>query len=162
MRSTLEKLPFDNRTVNNAVVHIATLGPVGYLPIAPGTWGSGAAVILWWLLLANQHLAVQLTVIVVTIVLAIWSAGIAEQALGHDAKPIVIDEVVGQWITLTVCSTNIIHFALAFFLFRLFDVWKPFPVKQMEKFPGGLGVVLDDLLAGGYAALVLLILRTYL
>ncbi len=140
--------------LNKALTHLATLGPTGWLPIAPGTWGSGVAVILWWLLLSNQPILIQLIAIALITALAILSASVAEKTLGHDARPIVIDELVGQWITLTVCSTSFFHFALAFVLFRVFDVWKPFPVKLMEKFPSGWGIVLDDMMAGGYAAFV--------
>lgn len=147
--------------MNKTVLRIATLGHVGWLPIAPGTWGSGVAVVIWWLLLANQGLTVQVSVIVPIAVIAVWSSGVAEKTLGHDAKQIVIDEVAGQWIALVVCS-GIVQFGLAFILFRLFDVWKPFPINKSQNLPGGWGIVIDDILAGGLAAIALSIIKRYI
>lgn len=91
--------------------------------------------------------------------LAVWCSGIAEKSLGHDAKPIVIDEVAGQWITLIAAQHNMFLIITGFFLFRLMDIWKPFPANLSQKLPGGWGVVADDVIAGGYAAVVLLIVN---
>jgi len=79
--------------------------------------------------------------------------------MGKDAHSIVIDELVGQWIPLTICHKRIIFVMMAFFLFRLFDIWKPFPVKQSQSIKGGIGVVIDDVLAGGYSLLILIIFQ---
>ncbi len=138
---------------------VATLGPVGYLPIAPGTWGSGVAVVIWWFGLSDlNHTGYWLLILAVT-ALALWSSHRAERSLGRDARPIVIDELVGQWTALAACPIKLLPVVLAFFLFRGFDIWKPFPVRSSQRLPGGWGVVADDILAGGYAALVMLIIR---
>lgn len=128
----------------------------GLAPFAPGTAGSLAAVLLailfihtspWYLLLA----ALLLTPI------AIWSAdSTAKQLSLKDPGLIVIDEVVGQWITLAGAThLNWRSLVLGFALFRLFDVWKPFPARRLEALPGGLGIVADDMMAGVYGLLVL-------
>lgn len=94
---------------------------------------------------------------VVTIPLAIWSATITAESAGKkDPQLVVIDEVVGQWITLGGClHLNWKGWLLALLLFRLFDIWKPWPVRQLEALPTGTGIVADDVMAGVYGALVL-------
>ena len=88
---------------------------------------------------------------------AIWAAGeTARQAQLKDPGFVVVDEVVGQWLALSAArSLNWKSYLAAFLLFRLFDIWKPFPVRQLESLPGGVGIIADDLMAGLYAALVL-------
>ena len=92
---------------------------------------------------------------------AIWAAGeTARQAKMKDPRFVVVDEVVGQWLALAGAralnsKANWIAWLAAFLLFRLFDIWKPVPVRQLESLPGGAGIVADDLMAGLYAALVL-------
>jgi phosphatidylglycerophosphatase A len=87
----------------------------------------------------------------------IWSAEVVSAESGEkDPSRIVVDEVIGQWITLTgATSQNWKSWLAAFLLFRAFDIWKPPPVRQAEKLPGGLGIVADDVVAGLYGALVL-------
>src|SRR5262249_59262474 len=85
---------------------------------------------------------------VVGAVLAIGIAGEAEKELGHDAHPIVIDEVIGQSLALLFVPHQPATFALAFVLFRVFDVWKPLGAREIQRLPGGLGVVADDVVAG--------------
>ena len=131
----------------------------GYSPTAPGTVGSAAAIGIAILI---EHYAgwkplrfAALAVIVS--VPAIWAAGAtARQAKIKDPQFVVVDEVVGQWLALAGArALNWKAWLAAFLLFRLFDIWKPFPVRQAESLPGGLGIVADDLMAGLYAALVL-------
>ena len=88
---------------------------------------------------------------------AVWAADRVANSMGaKDPGRVVVDEVAGQWITLFGATHyNLVSLLLAFFLFRLFDVWKPFPARQLEALPGGAGIVADDLAAGVYAALVL-------
>jgi len=88
---------------------------------------------------------------------AVWAAGVTARASGlKDPQFVVVDEVVGQWIALAgAASLNWKSFLAAFALFRLFDIWKPPPVRQLESLPGGWGINLDDVMAGVYAALVL-------
>ena len=90
---------------------------------------------------------------------SIWAAGVTALAVNKkDPGLIVVDEVVGQWLALAGArSLNLKSWIGAFVLFRLFDIWKPAPVRNLEKFPGGRGIVADDLMAGVYAALVLFI-----
>ena len=86
-----------------------------------------------------------------------WAAGVVARASGiEDPGFVVVDEVLGQWIALAgLARWGAIGVSAAFLLFRLFDIWKPFPVRQLERLPGGIGINADDALAGIYAALVL-------
>ena len=145
--------------MQKTLVQIASIGPVGRLPIAPGTWCSALAVIIWWLFLSNLAAVEFWLVIVIITIFAVWVSNRAERTMGKDAHSIVIDELVGQWIPLTICHKRIIFVMMAFFLFRLFDIWKPFPVKQSQSIKGGIGVVIDDVLAGGYSLLILIIFQ---
>jgi phosphatidylglycerophosphatase A len=138
--------------VNGPVVRaparlVATLGPVGYAPIAPATAGSAVVTFVAWFLPA-WPLWAGLVLLIPATVIAVWSAGEAEKTLGHDAKPIVIDELVGQWITLLFAPRTMPAYFAAFVLFRVFDVWKPFGARQAQNLPGGWGVVADDVIAG--------------
>jgi len=137
---------------------IATWFGCGLAPFAPGTWGSAGALApalllaragwkpLWFL-----GLAAAVTP------LGIWAAGKTARRLGKkDPGMVVVDEVVGQWITLAGATTlNWKAWLAAFVLFRLFDIWKPFPVGRLEELPGGFGIVFDDVMAGIYGAVVL-------
>ena len=126
---------------------IATLGPVGYAPIAPATAGSAVVTLVAWFAPAPPVAAVVVMLVAIG-ALAVWSAGIAERTLGHDAKPIVIDEVVGQMLALLYVPRHPVEYAAAFLLFRLFDIWKPLGAREAQRFPGGWGVVADDVIAG--------------
>ncbi len=138
------------------VTHLGTFGPVGWLPAAPGTWGSAVAAVLWWFWLSNlSPLYFSLALIPVGF-LAIWIANEAERELGHDSKKIVIDEFIGQWITLMFCPKQIAWAAAGFFLFRFIDITKPFFVRRAEKLPGGWGIVIDDVL-GGLAGMIIIL-----
>jgi phosphatidylglycerophosphatase A len=86
---------------------------------------------------------------------AVAAAGPAEREFGHDAGPIVVDEIVGQWITIAGLAPTPATVVLGFLLFRAFDVFKPFPAGRSQRLPGGWGIVADDVVAGVYAALVL-------
>jgi len=134
---------------------VATVGGVGSAPVAPGTAGSLAAVPLLPLLatLRGRSLAGYAVVVATLVVVAVWSAGRAEEILGaHDHSRIVIDEVAGLVMAGLFLPGTWAATALAFFLFRLFDVLKPFPAGFIDRrVRGGLGVVGDDLVAGVYA-----------
>lgn len=95
----------------------------------------------------------------VLLVPGIWSADVAARAAGKkDPGLVVVDEVIGQWITIAGASTlNWKSWVLAFILFRLFDIWKPPPARQLERLPGGTGIVADDVMAGIYGAIVIFI-----
>ncbi|MDP9053841.1 MAG: phosphatidylglycerophosphatase A [Acidobacteriota bacterium] len=136
----------------------ATWFGCGFSPKAPGTVGSLAAILIAWPL---SHLGFEkvhfLILSLVALYPAIWASGIvAAQSGRKDPQIVVVDEVLGQWLTLAgALRFDWITFALAFGLFRLFDIWKPAPIRLIERIPGGAGIVLDDMMAGAYAALVL-------
>ncbi len=126
---------------------LATLGPVGSAPLAPATAGSAVVALVGWFL-PVPPLAVTLALLVVGTAVAVWACGEAEQVLGHDAKPIVADEVVGQTLALLFAPHTLAVFFASFVLFRIFDVWKPLGAREIQRLPGGLGVVADDVIAG--------------
>ncbi len=138
------------------IMFIATGAYTGYLPKAPGTWGTLVALPLnlLLLLLPGQGYAISLAVI---LVLAVYTAGAAEKILDRkDPGAIVIDEIIGMLITLIGAPANPVVWLMAFLLFRLFDILKPWPVSWADRhLNGGLGIVMDDLLAGVYAWLCL-------
>ncbi|HEX5036601.1 MAG TPA: phosphatidylglycerophosphatase A [bacterium] len=128
----------------------------GYLPSVPGTWGSLVGLLLYWPLQRLAPLPLGATVLAVAF-LSCWIAGLAEGFLGaKDPQIVVIDEVAGMFFSLVFLPFSWKIGLAGFFLFRLFDVWKPFPARLIQdKLPGGWGVVGDDLMAGIYANLVL-------
>jgi len=144
--------------MRNFSVFIATAGPVGYLPIAPGTWGSGLAILFWWFAMRNLPITGYLLILFIITAAAVWSSTQAEKSLGHDSGHIVIDEIAGQLTGLLICPRSISFAVLGFFIFRLFDIWKPEPINASQKLPQGWGVVTDDILAGIYTAVVLIII----
>ena len=150
---------------------LATAGGVGYAPIAPGTFGSALGVVLFVVLSALHPLLFALTTATL-LALGTWAADRAELFFGKkDDGRIVIDEVVGQLLTLSpllyfanLGGTHLLALLGAgFLLFRLFDIWKPGPVGWAERrFAGGAGVMLDDVAAGAFAALALTPLALFL
>ncbi|MGD0938767.1 MAG: phosphatidylglycerophosphatase A [Terracidiphilus sp.] len=136
----------------------ATFFGAGFGKPGPGTWGSVGAVLVWvafaWgLHPASQTLLIALFAgIALTLLPGIPAATIVARESGlHDPQFVVIDEVAGQWIALIGSHANWRHALIALVLFRLFDITKPFPVRQLEKLPDGWGIVLDDVGAGLYA-----------
>jgi phosphatidylglycerophosphatase A len=133
----------------------------GYSPRAPGTAGSLAALAIGIVL--HQFAGFgqwQFGVLAaITLIPAVWAAGVTAESSGlKDPQFVVIDEVIGLWIALAgACAYNWKSYLAAFALFRLFDIWKPPPVRQLEALPAGWGINLDDVMAGIYAALVLLV-----
>jgi phosphatidylglycerophosphatase A len=127
------------------------------LPIAPGSWASLAVLPVAWAIrshLGTTGLGVA-TVIVFTI--GCWAAATVAKASGiEDPKAIVIDEVTAQWLVLVPAPLDPLTYTLAFLLFRFFDIWKPWPVRWADRHvKGGLGIMLDDLLAAVYAVALL-------
>jgi phosphatidylglycerophosphatase A len=135
---------------------IATGAGVGYLPKAPGTWGSLAGVLLW-LGLSRLDVGTYFAAVAVLFVLGTIAAGAAEKILDQgDPGLAVIDEIVGQLITLAVAPAQPLTILAGFALFRLFDIWKPFPVGWLDRhIHGGLGIMLDDAAAGCMACAAL-------
>jgi len=138
---------------------IATCFYCGYFPFAPGTVGSAAAIVIAWLLVHFGGFGPREILIlgIVCIVPSIWAADVVARETGaSDPGIVVADEVVGQWITLGgAVHLNWKSWFAAFLLFRLLDIWKPPPARQFDRMHGGAGIVLDDVAAGIYGALVL-------
>jgi phosphatidylglycerophosphatase A len=138
---------------------IATVFGAGLSPVAPGTAGSLVGVATAWAIVHFFALPpFCLAILSLGLVpIGIWSATVTAQMSGKkDPGLVVIDEVLGQWITLAGgVHLNWKMYVIGFALFRLFDVWKPYPARQLEALPAGQGIVADDLMAGLYGALVL-------
>ena len=136
---------------------IATAFGVGYLPLAPGTFGSMLGLGVWWLL--PQTPLVQGAAITVLFAAGCWAGTVAERHFGKtDPRHVVIDEVLGMLITLFLIPVGWPGALGAFLLFRLADIVKPFPSNRLEGLPGGLGVMADDAMAAIYANLALRLL----
>jgi phosphatidylglycerophosphatase A len=133
---------------------LATLGPIGYAPFAPASVASAVIVAIAYFL-PPIPLAVTAALLIVGAFVAVWASTEAEKSLGHDAKPIVIDELIGQSLALLFVPRHPVTYFAAFFLFRLFDVWKPLGAREVQRLPGGQGVVADDAIAGVTACAVL-------
>ncbi len=135
---------------------IATGAGSGYLPVAPGTWGSAVGVLLW-LAVSRLALPAYLAVLGALFLIGVFSAGAAEKIVDRgDPGLVVIDEIVGQLIVLTAAPHHPVAVLAGFALFRLFDILKPFPVGWIDRhLHGGLGIMLDDVAAALYALLVL-------
>jgi phosphatidylglycerophosphatase A len=173
---------------------IATSLGVGYLPLAPGTWGSAVAVVLVWATAAVTRsetgpmiLVAEFTLLLALAAIGLWASERVVEAAPSNPDPgyVVIDELSGQTISLvaglalsawtaaplpgtiipkvtaalTAGLLNWKYLITGFILFRVFDIWKPFPARRAELLPGGLGIMADDWIAGAYAALGLWLLR---
>jgi len=131
---------------------LATAFGAGYAPIAPGTWGSAVGLLIWLVLPVSAW--TQAAVIVFIVVAGSWSGGVAERHFGKtDPGQVVIDEVAGMLITLFLNPVGWAGAAGGFLLFRVADIFKPFPVRRFERLPGGAGIMADDVMAGIYANL---------
>jgi len=128
---------------------------LGYSPVAPGTVGTLGAVLLFYLISGFSNLEYVLFTIVF-IILSVWVSGVTRTNLGEsDPGIIVIDEVCGYLITMLLIPPSIINIVVGFLLFRFFDISKPPPIRRLEAFSGGIGIVADDVLAGVYANILL-------
>jgi phosphatidylglycerophosphatase A len=134
----------------------ATFGYVGYAPVAPGTFGSAAGLVVFYAVRATGSTLVDVVVILVLFALGLWCGTVAEHHFGGtDPGPIVIDEVVGMLVTLFLLPVTPRVALVGFVVFRVLDVIKPFPSARFEKLPGGLGVMADDGMAAIYGNLVM-------
>lgn len=141
--------------------HLLALGfGSGLAPYAPGTFGTLAAIPVY-LLCAQLPLAMYLLAVVAAFALGVYLCGRTARALGvHDHPGIVWDEIVGYLLTMTFAPPGWPWIAIGFVCFRLFDIWKPWPIRVCDRaVHGGLGIMLDDLLAGAAAALVVWVLQ---
>ena len=142
-----------------AVMFLATGCFVGYIPFAPGTFGTGLGIPLSFFL-SKIDLSFAILFTVVLILSAIWIAGEAEKIIEQkDPGAIVIDEIVGFVITLLGLPFNLLTVAAGFLIFRGLDIFKPYPIRLFEKkLSGGAGVVMDDVVAGIFSNLILRVL----
>jgi len=142
-------------------IALATWFGCGYFPKGPGTAGSLGALLVAYPLAAYAHWrAVDFALLAaVGLPVSIWASTATARAKAlKDPQIVVIDEVIGQWLALAGATTlNWKSWLGAFLLFRLFDIWKPPPVRQLERLPEGTGIVMDDVMAGIYGALVLFV-----
>lgn len=140
-------------------VFLATCGYVGYAPVAPGTFGSAAGLVIFALVRASGSMSVELATIVVLFAIGVWSGTEAEHHFGGvDPGPIVLDEVVGMLITLALLPVNATGAFVGFIVFRALDVVKPWPSGRFERLHGGLGIMADDGMAALYGNGVMRIL----
>lgn len=132
----------------------------GHLPFAPGTWGSVAALPFAWLFLAYGGWPLLLAAVAGATAVGFWSAGRYADAIGReDPGAVVIDEVAGQWIALLPATLDPVSFAIGFAAFRVFDILKPWPASWADReLSGSPGIMIDDLFAGCYAAITVLLL----
>jgi len=140
---------------------IATGFGSGYSPIAPGTAGALLAIVIWFIfsiLVPYEFMYIITLLLIITfIILGTYSANAVEAIWGKDPSRVVVDEMVGVWIPLLIVPERNAWFVLAaFVLFRLFDIFKPLGIRKMENFKGGIGVMMDDILAGIYSFIILL------
>ena len=141
------------------VLGIATVGPCGHAPVAPGTFGSAAGLLLFWAVRASGSLAVEAAVLLAVTAVGVAAAARAESAYGRrDPGLIVIDETAGMLLTLAAVPVGPGGAVVGFLAFRFFDIVKPFPARRAERLPGGWGVMADDLVAGLYAQALLRLL----
>jgi phosphatidylglycerophosphatase A len=145
---------------------VATFFGAGLLKPGPGTWGSIAAVLLWAAFAWGFHptpevlLLALLAGITLTLIVGIPAATITARESGReDPGFVVIDEVAGQWVALLFSPADWRYALIALVLFRLFDIAKPFPIRRLERLPGGWGIVFDDVAAGLYALAIASLLR---
>ena len=142
---------------------IATGFYSGYLPKAPGTWGSLVGLLLFFLL-HTLSLGTYLIVVLGIFLIGTFAAGEAEKIMDHqDPGLVVIDEIVGMLVTMIAIPATPLAMALGFALFRIFDIWKPFPVGFVDqRLHGGLGIMLDDIVAGIYSLIILQLLFRFI
>jgi phosphatidylglycerophosphatase A len=140
---------------DRAAAALATAGGAGYFPFAPGTVGSAVGLLLFWPL-QYAPVAVQVVATVALFLSSVAAATRLSRRLGiEDPGVVVVDEVVGMWVTLLFVPLTPVTAAAGFLLFRALDVFKPWPARDMESLPGGWGIMSDDVMAGIYANLLL-------
>ncbi|HET7153373.1 MAG TPA: phosphatidylglycerophosphatase A [Candidatus Kapabacteria bacterium] len=144
--SRKQKLP-------GAIKYFVSAFGVGFMPIASGTWGSAFALLFYLFIPGFWHWYVILPASLIVLLPAIPASTKAEHVYGDDPSMVVIDEVVGMWITLAspLFPFSWVYAIVGFFLFRLFDIVKPFPANRFDAMKGGFGIMMDDVVSGIYA-----------
>lgn len=146
-----EKISFEDRLK----LFFATGFLTGYFPFASGTVGSFLAILIYLLIPGFEEPYILIFVILLFSVVGIFTSEFAEKIYGFDPPEVVIDEIVGMWITLLFVPKTFVITAIGFVLFRIFDIIKPFPAKQSQELKGGIGIMLDDIIAGFYSLILL-------
>ncbi|MBU1726323.1 MAG: phosphatidylglycerophosphatase A [Candidatus Omnitrophica bacterium] len=142
------------KALHFVILSITSCFGLGFLPFIPGTFGSLAGLFLYYLLRYNTGIHLLVTILI--LLLGFFLSGVSERILNKkDARCIVIDEVGGMLISFLFLPYDIKFLIIGFFLFRLFDCLKPYPVGRLERLKGGIGVMSDDIIAGIYANIVL-------
>jgi phosphatidylglycerophosphatase A len=150
------------------IIHtiIVTAFGAGFSPFAPGTAGAIVACGILWLIekleLFTTYSISYLLLILVCTGLGVVSTNYLEKHWGKDPSKVVMDEVIGMWIAMVFIPLSYLNILLAFILFRFFDIAKPLGIRKLEKLPGGIGVMADDVLAGVYANIVLQVIIIFI
>lgn len=162
IKATIATLP-QGRSLFEPSTAIATVFGTGLLPIAPGTWASAVALPFAWIIASLGGWLALLIAAVAAGLVGWWASARYVAVTGReDPSEIVIDEVAAQWLALSVVPVSITAYLAGFVIFRLFDTLKPWPASWADReVDGGAGVMLDDIFAGAYAALVLYLLRYF-
>jgi phosphatidylglycerophosphatase A len=159
----IAKIRTNRSVVDYLAIGLATAGGAGFMPKAPGTAGALVGVVAYLALEALSLGAYYPHAIILLLAAGVWASFRVEELYGHDAQRIVIDEVVGQMIAFSFAAGRFrlpaAYVIAGFGLFRLFDIFKPFPIRHLERLKGGVGVMADDVGAGIYALVILTILR---
>ncbi|MBN1474247.1 MAG: phosphatidylglycerophosphatase A [Syntrophaceae bacterium] len=148
-------------TKDKIIKVLATGFGAGLSPVMPGTAGTLVGVLIC-LAFLPLHWIFRCLFVAALVGVAVYVSGRAEEIYGKkDDQRIVIDEIAGFLLAMLPVAINFLNLALAFFLFRIFDIWKPYPLRKFQEFPGGWGVVADDIGAGIYAAAVLILFNFF-
>ena len=154
----METINLNNRTekiIDFAAKMISSIFYAGYFPFASGTFGSALIVVLYFFLPGSLSITAVAVSLPVVYFVGVATSSRCETFWGKDSGKIVVDEIAGMLATLLFIPLNLKIVVIGFFLFRAFDIFKPFPVRNAEKLPRGWGVMTDDVLAGVYANVVL-------
>jgi len=134
----------------------ATCAYLGYVPIAPGTFGSALGLMLFWAVRSTGSAGIEAAVMAVLFAVGVWGGTVAERHFrGVDPGPVVIDEVFGMLVTLAFLPVSLTGAIVGFFVFRLLDIVKPWPARRFEALHGGLGIMADDGMAAIYGNLLM-------
>lgn len=129
------------------VVFIASAGFVGFFPRCPGTLGSLWGVFIFWFM-REKTLFLQVSITILVILLGVFFSHLASKIVNQkDPEFVVIDEVAGMWVSV-LGKVSFLEYLFAFIIFRIIDIFKPFPLKRLERFKGGIGIMVDDIFAG--------------
>ena len=142
-----------NKYLKRVAWFISTGAGVGLSPVAPGTFGTAAALLIYYVLPVPSASPIFLSIILLGLIIGIWATGILSTCNDPDPGKVVWDEYVGLWITCFLLPKTWGWLICAFFLFRIFDILKPWPIRRVESLPKGWGIMLDDVLAGIYGNL---------